>query len=234
MKLAIMQPYIFPYLGYFQLISAVDKFVFLDNVNFIKKGWINRNNILLGGQSHLITIPCKSISQNRLISETEVIFNEAEKKRFLNHVAHSYKQAPYFEYFYPHLDNFIRSTDHQYISELAISSIKFIWKHLGKNSLFDTSSHSHQFSESLVKQNKIIAIAKYEEASTYVNPIGGKHLYKESEFRNSNMELQFLTAQLDPYTQFDHSFVSALSILDVLMFNSSSSINSSLNRYKIE
>ena len=73
-----MQPYFFPYIGYFQLINAVDKFIILDDVNYIKKGWINRNRILLNGKDYLFTIPCEKISQNKLINEVEVIKDEKD------------------------------------------------------------------------------------------------------------------------------------------------------------
>nr|WP_310590339.1 WbqC family protein [Dyadobacter sp. NIV53] len=82
MTIAIMQPYIFPYIGYFQLINAVDKFIIYDDVNFINKGWINRNNILVSGQAHLFTIPLKDASQNKLIHEVELIGGDQWKKSF--------------------------------------------------------------------------------------------------------------------------------------------------------
>ena len=62
MKLAIMQPYFFPYIGYFQLIKSVDEFVIYDNIQYTKKGWINRNRILVNGTDYLISLPLKKDS----------------------------------------------------------------------------------------------------------------------------------------------------------------------------
>ncbi len=75
MKLAIMQPYFFPYIGYFQLINTVDEFVVYDNIEFTKKGWINRNRILVNGKDEYITLPIKKDSdflhvKDRFLAET--------------------------------------------------------------------------------------------------------------------------------------------------------------------
>jgi hypothetical protein len=96
MKLAIMQPYIFPYIGYFQLIKAVDKFVIYDDVNFINRGWINRNRILVNGKDSLFTIPLKEASQNKLINDIDVNWDDAWKSKWLKTLEQSYKKAPIF------------------------------------------------------------------------------------------------------------------------------------------
>ena len=72
MKLAIMQPYIFPYLGYFQLLNSVDHFVFYDDVNFIKGGWVNRNQLLINNQNKFFTVPLKKIISFTPINEVEI------------------------------------------------------------------------------------------------------------------------------------------------------------------
>src|SRR5258706_4590191 len=97
MRVAIMQPYFFPFIGYFQLLKAVDVFVFYDDVNFIKKGWINRNRILVNGQEFLFTIPCKSISQNKLIKDVEVAWSPKDQEKFVKTLETNYKRAAYFE-----------------------------------------------------------------------------------------------------------------------------------------
>ena len=94
MTVAIMQPYLFPYIGYWQLIHAVDTFVIFDDVNYIKKGYINRNNILVNGQKQTFTLELMSASQNKLINDID-IGNNIEKVMesivilsFLGHMAH--------------------------------------------------------------------------------------------------------------------------------------------------
>lgn len=96
MKIAVMQPYLFPYIGYFQLLNAVDMFVVFDDVNFIKKGWINRNNILVNRQKYLFTVPLKDASQNKLIKEVQIA-DDGWQEKFLKTVAQSYKKAEFFD-----------------------------------------------------------------------------------------------------------------------------------------
>src|SRR5215211_7424377 len=122
MKLAIMQPYIFPYVGYFQLIDAVEKFIFYDDVNFIKKGWINRNRILLHGKDYVITIPLKEVSQNKLICEVEVDWANKELQKVKQSIEHAYKKAPFFKEVMP-LINMVLLSEKKTISELAAYSV---------------------------------------------------------------------------------------------------------------
>src|SRR5687768_6232595 len=97
MKLAIMQPYFLPYLGYYQLVNAVDTFVFFDDVNFIKKGWIHRNQVLVNGEAHKFTIPLKDASQNKKIYEVHLSDYAAWRDSFLKIIDFNYKKAPYYE-----------------------------------------------------------------------------------------------------------------------------------------
>ena len=111
MKLAIMQPYFFPYLGYFQMFNAVDKFVLLDDVNFIMRGYINRNSILVNQKAHLFSIPLEKPSQNKLINETKLNFQEKDKENFLKTITLAYKKAPYYNDFYPVLEDIINNPE---------------------------------------------------------------------------------------------------------------------------
>src|SRR5436190_18446705 len=119
MKIAIMQPYIFPYIGYFQLIHAVDIFVFYDDVHFINKGWINRNRLLVNGKEFLFTVPCRDASQNRLIMEVEVMDDPKFTKRLLSTVQMGYGKAPYFTGVYPLIESVVADMSGMAISELA-------------------------------------------------------------------------------------------------------------------
>ena len=109
MKIAVMQPYIFPYIGYFQLINAVDKFVIFDDVNFINKGWINRNNILLNNLPYLFTLPLKKSSQNKLINEIEIANDKIWNQKFLKTLQAAYSKAPNFSEVYNLVDRIVNS-----------------------------------------------------------------------------------------------------------------------------
>jgi hypothetical protein len=101
MKIAIMQPYLFPYIGYWQLINMVDEFILLDDVSFITRGYINRNSILLNGKDYLFSIPSNKPSQNKLIKDTQLKFFDKDKINFLKTINMAYKKAPYFHNAYP-------------------------------------------------------------------------------------------------------------------------------------
>ena len=101
MKIAIMQPYFFPYLGYWQLMNIVDKFVIYDDVNYIKRGWINRNRILVEGKPFYIHVPVMKASQNKIINEMEVFVDSSLRKKELKTIELAYKKAPFFDSVYP-------------------------------------------------------------------------------------------------------------------------------------
>ena len=122
MNLAVMQPYIFPYLGYYQLVNAVDTFVFFDDVNFINKGWINRNNILQQNQALRFTIPLMKASQNRLINEIELSDYGKWRGDFLKTIEMNYKKASHFTLIYEWLNSFL-GKDYKMIGELAAESV---------------------------------------------------------------------------------------------------------------
>lgn len=107
MKVAIMQPYLFPYLGYWQLIKSVDTFVILDDVNFIKRGYINRNSILVNNNVHMFSVPVDKPSQNKLIMDTKLKFSRDEKEKFLKTIYLSYKKAKCFEAVYDKLKKIV-------------------------------------------------------------------------------------------------------------------------------
>lgn len=230
-KIAIMQPYVFPYIGYFQLINAVDTFVFYDDVNFIKKGFINRNNILVNGIKNRFTIPCKAISQNKRIHEIKLDFDLEAKAKFLKTLTLAYSKAPFFNDVFPLISNFITETASQSISEFAIESVKLVSNYLGLEKKWVLSSNSHSDSIEMSKEKRIIYIAQKEKASVYINPIGGIELYNKSDFSIHNIELHFLKSKPIRYKQFNNDFVPWLSIIDVLMFNNKSDIKKFISSY---
>lgn len=250
MKIAIMQPYFFPYIGYFQLIQAVDKFILYDSVTFIKKGYINRNMILNRSLSRewLITAPLKKKSSNSKIHEVRFVNSDAWKLKLLNDIYFNYKKAPYFEFTYSMITKIFEfQTD--FISNFNNNSIKEICNYLQINTeVSDSEIYFDEIEQFLsmddlnetnsniiypTKVRRIIEICKREEADSYYNSIGGKILYNKKDFNKQNIKLIFLDSIIKPYRQFKNEFVPRLSIIDVMMFNSVEEINKILDNYEL-
>ena len=231
MRTAIMQPYIFPYIGYFQLINAVDTFVILDDVNFIMRGWINRNNILLNNKTYLFSLPLDKASQNKLINETKSNFTQKDKEKFLKTINLAYKKAPYYNDFYPLIEEIIMFNEDD-LTLFLENSLKKICNYLGINTRILVSSKIDK-DNSLGGQNRIIEICKKTNTKIYINLPGGKDLYNAQDFRNENMNLKFIKMLDIKYKQFTNEFIPNLSFLDALMFNSKQSITNLLSQYTL-
>ncbi len=234
MSIAIMQPYVFPYVGYFQLVNAVDVFVFYDDVHFIKQGWIHRNTILSGNQPQLFSIPLQKQSSNKLINETK-INNELISRwrnKFLKTLEQAYNKAPYFS----EINNLIYDvfeTEYNSIAELSISSVQNVAKYLNMDTTFQVSSQLYEDSKGIDKEERIIDICKKSKNSEYINAIGGRELYTKTSFKKKGVDLSFLKTTLTPYKQWDNTFTPGLSIIDVLMFNSIIETKELLQEYSL-
>lgn len=228
-----MQPYIFPYIGYYQLLNAVDTFVILDDVNFIMRGWINRNNILLNGKPFLFSFPLQNASQNNLILDTKLSFSEKEKNKFLKTFQLAYKKAPYFNAFYPVLEDIIFFPDED-LTNFIHNSLTRTLQYLGikKNIL---KSSQIEKDNTLKSENRIIEICEKTNTDLYINPTGGKSLYNKENFENHNIKLQFINTVFDQikYKQLNDSFIPNLSFLDILMFNSKEKVMEFLEQYTL-
>lgn len=232
MKVAIMQPYFFPYIGYFQLINAVDTFVFYDDVNFIKKGWVNRNKILSNNKVYLFTIPLVGASQNKKINEIDVLVSLKWKDKFLKNIKESYSKAPYFESTFELITG-VFNGKFETISDLAVLSILHISEYLELPTMFSRSSLDFPESKELKGAERLLEICKTSNADTYINPIGGQELYDKEKFINDGVELYFLKSKEIQYKQFNNEFLPWLSIIDVLMFNSKEEIKTFLNNFNL-
>jgi hypothetical protein len=232
MKVAIMQPYFLPYLGYFQLVNAVDKFVFFDDVNFINKGWINRNNLLLNGKPHLFTIPLKDMSQNKKINQIETSIDDKWLKTFFKTLEHGYKKAPYYEAVCTLLQ-LIFTKGSPTIGELTKTSIKRVTEYVGLTTYFVDSSSGYN-NEDLKGEERILDICLQEKANIYINPSGGTGLYKKEVFEAKGVDLKFIKSANITYPQFKNDFVPWLSMIDVLMFNSKEQVKHLLSQYELE
>jgi len=231
MVCAIMQPYFLPYLGYFQLINAVDKFVVLDDVNYIKRGWINRNRILINGKDHLFTVPLKNASQNILIKNLKLAIDVKWINAYLKTIEHAYKKAPFFNESFIIIQTIINARIDT-IKNMTLKSLLLINEYLGINTkLVNTSSIYNN--QELKGQERILDICRKENASVYINPIGGKKLYNKDVFQNNDIELKFLKPLEIKYDQFSHQFIPHLSIIDVLMFNNPEYIIKMLDSYEL-
>ncbi|HEV7347257.1 WbqC family protein [Telluribacter sp.] len=231
MTIAIMQPYFLPYIGYFQLMKAVDKFVVYDDVNFINRGWINRNNMLVGGQAYLFSIPLKDASQNKLIREVSLAGDTQWRKKLLKTIQQSYLKAPCFAGVFPVVEG-ILNYETESISELAVQSLVQVNGYLEIDTQIVPTSAVYNNSD-LKAQDRILDICKQEKATRYINPVGGMELYNKGRFEQEGMELYFMKSSPVHYPQFKNAFVPWLSILDVLMFNDKSTINELLTAYEL-
>ncbi|HEX8196421.1 MAG TPA: WbqC family protein [Pyrinomonadaceae bacterium] len=231
MKIAVMQPYLFPYIGYFQLLNAVDKFVVFDDVNFIKKGWINRNNILVNRQKYLFTVPLKDASQNKLIKEVQIA-DDGWQEKFLKTVAQSYKKAEFFDEAFALIEKIVRSGE-SFLAKLILQSLRLLKDALKINAEIVSSSEIYNNRE-LKAQDRILDICKQEKATEYVNPAGGMELYDRRIFFENGVKLFFLKTDPFSYRQFGDEFVPHLSIIDVLMFNGAAGTQELLSRYVLD
>lgn len=232
---SIMQPYLFPYIGYFQLVKAAKEFVFYDDVNYIKKGWINRNNILVNGKSNKFTVPLDSPSQFKKIVNTHIKkdFYDIWVIKFLKTIHQNYRKAPYYDEVYFLLEKVFLNSKIESISDLSSRSIIETSNYLNLKTNFHFSSIAFPDSESLERAERLVSIVSKFESTDYINSIGGVELYNKPFFIKYNIKLSFLDSEITTYKQFKNDFIPGLSIIDVLMFNSKEEINEMLKAYKL-
>ncbi len=222
-----MQPYLFPYIGYFQLVAAVDRFVFYDDVNYIKNGWINRNRVLLGGEVRYITVPLANASPWMQINEVHVQPRERWLPKLLESIRHGYSKAPYYAGVSKLIGEAFDSTSLP-ISTLAARSVTEIARYLKLDTTFVPSSAVYENSF-LKGAQRVRDICSKERADTYVNLPGGRTLYEARDFEAAGIALRFIEPNLEPYPQRCAAFHPGLSMLDVLMFNSAEQVQEMLS-----
>ena len=216
-RLAIMQPYFFPYIGYFQLIAAVDLFIVYDNIKYTKKGWINRNRLLQNGKDVMFSLPLKSDSDYLDIRDRELSEN-FNREKLLNQLKGAYQRAPYFAQTFPLVEQIVRYDDLNLFRFLHHSIVK-LCEHFGIKTEIRISSDI-AIDHDLKSQDKVLALCEEVNASTYVNAIGGVELYSKETFHEEGLDLKFIQSKPFEYQQFGDVFVPWLSIIDVMMFNS--------------
>jgi WbqC-like protein family. len=232
MKLAVMQPYFFPYLGYFQLLHAVDRFVSYDDVNFIKQGWINRNFILMGCQPLRITVPVSGASSFKTIAETPLSPNPAWQGKLLKTLSQAYAQAPFFNPVFTLAESVVRERWDS-VAGLALGSIQAVANYLGIKTEIRPSATQYD-NRSFQGTTRVLDICRREGAAAYYNLPGGQNLYDPSTFSDAKVELRFIQPGEPRYRQFACAYVPHLSILDVLMFNDRETVSHFLADYRIK
>ncbi len=229
MKVAIMQPYLFPYIGYWQLIQAADVFVIYDDVNYIMRGWINRNNILERGNRKLFTLDTLGASQNRLINQVSVGGN-AEK--LVKTISQNYKKAPYFTSAMSVISDLLLNNERN-LARFVSTTLREICGYLMIDTKLIVSSEVFN-NTNLRKADRLIDICKQLGGDVYINAAGGRELYSKEAFADSGLRLLFIESNPIMYAQFDGvPFVPNLSIIDIMMFNSPEVIHGFVESYKL-
>lgn len=232
MKVAIMQPYFLPYIGYWQLISSVDTFVVYDNIQYTKKGWFNRNRLLENGHDRLFTIPIKKDSDYLDVNQRFLSADAAkENAHTLRIIQANYKKAPRYAEIYPLLERcFLCPKENLF--EYIYNSLKLIADYLEIDTNIVVSS-TIAIDHTLRAEQKVVAICKALNADTYINAIGGMALYDKQRFASQGLDLKFIKSRPIEYPQLGKPFVPWLSILDVLMFNDKSVVKRMLTEYDL-
>lgn len=220
--IAIMQPYFLPYIGYFQLLAAVERFVVLDDVNFINRGWVNRNRLLLNGVAHTFTVPLRGASQNRLICDLGLICEQGWRDRLMRTIQQAYGKAPCYARVSPLLEDIVFYPSER-LDEFLLNSLQVIVRYLSLEVEIVGTSRVYENAH-LKGQERILDICRQEQADVYINPIGGELLYDPAEFLSHGIQIHFLRSRPVSYPQGKGEFVPWLSIMDVLMFNDPSAV----------
>lgn len=234
-SVAIMQPYLFPYIGYMNLVYASDKFVFYDDVNFINKGWINRNRIILMNKPFRFTLPLKAKTQTKLIKDIEILDLKDFTEKFISQIDISYKNSSNKNAVLTYIQNVLNS-EKKYISDLAISSVKNFFKYIGVEKEFFISSKKFSSTKKLRGIERLVSISKKLNCENYLNLIGGLSLYKKEDFKTKDVQLKFVKPSLLPYKQPNlnsDNFYPSLSIIDVMMNQSADEIHNQLESYHL-
>lgn len=227
-----MQPYFFPYIGYWQLIKSTNRFVILDDVNYIQRGWINRNRILANKTPSYLTVPLKNSSQNKKIFEISIDADDSWRTKALKTLQQNYKKTEHYDEIYETIEQIIHF-DSENLSDFLSNQIKTMCKLLKIDTEITRSSHLY-LHDGTKSEERIIDICKKNDADTYINLPGGRDLYQQNNFSNSGINLQFISTRFIPYSQKNvNSFIPYLSIIDALMNVGTKKIIEHINAYDL-
>ena len=236
MRIAIMQPYLFPYLGYFSLIKNTDHFVFFDTPQYIRKGWINRNRILSAkGDDIYFSVPVKKCVRETPIKDVQISYDEKWIDKWKGQMTSYKKRAPYYNDVMDLLNDVLNADD-GLISHLAICSVVKTCEYIQIPLEYEIYSQISEPNEVVFAPDEwALNISQRLGYSTYINPPGGKSFFDKKKYDDQGIELQFLTQNLPEYGQrTKKGFVPGLSILDVMMFCAPNEIAEMLNDYTLD
>lgn len=229
--LSVMQPYAFPYFGYFCLIQSSNEIVFYDDVNFIKGGWINRNKILINDKPSIFNIFLSGASSFKEIREINLLNNDSMTSKTLKSIQQSYKNAPYFKLAYPHIERvFLEQKGN--VADFAIASIQAVYDYIGLTLKYRKSSESFSHTKGEDKVDRLVHMCEDLGYKNYINVMGGRELYTKEVFVERGIDLYFNKPTLTKYTQ-NTEFNPYLSIIDIMMFCSPEQIKEMINKYEI-
>ena len=228
MKVAVMQPYIFPYIGYIQLVNYVDCFVLYDDATYIKGGYINRNTILYDGKPKRFTLPVISSSSNKKISELRFSSNLHKP---IELIRHAYSRAPNLKNILKLVEDVLTAPDNS-ITSVCEDGLNSVFRYLDLEvNILRASDLKYDRTQSAA--DKLLAISRILGASNYVNSSGGKGLYDREYFSRNHCELSFLEMKPFQYQQGRSEFVPNLSIIDILMWCDKTDVVKALENYEI-
>ena len=228
MILGIMQPYFMPYIGYWQLMAAVDTYVVYDDVNYIKGGWVSRNNILLNGQKHMFTITLNGASPNKLFNEITI---KDDFKKFARLLESAYRKAPYYAEVCALMEKIYNYEDKS-LGAFMMNSFQVVLDYLEIDTKLILSSTIKK-DNSLRGKEKVKHICHLLGADTYYNAIGGQELYDKEDFQTTGIDLHFVQTKLEAYPQLKNEFVPGLSIIDVLMHSDKENVIKMLKNFSL-
>lgn len=234
-SIAIMQPYFFPYLGYFSLIENTDHFIFFDTPQYIKKGWINRNRIIgCGTDPVFINVPICKAPQNTAIKDIRISNNEPWKEKLFGQLSIYKRRAPYYNDVISLIENIVASNNYgDSMSQLAIQSIVETCDFLGISINYDVFSEMDMHINASAPDEWALEISKELGYTRYVNPPGGLSFFDRQKYKSAGIQIDFLEQQLCPYIQKKGFFTEGLSIIDVMMFCSNDEIHDMLSKYNL-
>lgn len=210
------------------MMAEADAFVIYDNIQFTKKGWIHRNRFLMNGTDSLFTLPLKKDSDYKNVCE-RFLADDFDREKLLRQIKELYRKATQFDAAYPVMEQIVQNSS-QNLFDYIYASIIAVREYLGISSQLVISS-TLPIDHSLKSQDKVIAICKAMDATTYINPIGGLELYDKQTFASNGIDLKFMKTGSIAYPQFGNDFIPHLSILDVMMFNTPAEIHKHLKNF---
>lgn len=223
-----MQPYLFPYIGYYQLVYSADVFIFYDDVSFIKQSYINRNNILANGKASRFTLPVLGASSNVLIENLEYL----NSKKILRTIAQAYAKAPYFDDIFSMIES-VLSQENRSITNINSLSIQVVFEYLGINKKTLIASQI-DYDRTKGRADRLIELSKTHGCDHYINSPGGKALYEKYYFEDQGIKLDFIETEIQPYIQNTDEFVPYLSMIDILMNCSKEEVIEMLKSYRLD